>query len=109
VGDTQLKVHLARLVELELVVAHRAERGNGYCYELAWDGTGRDGERFVLGLAAPAGNDADRSGPGQPRSGPGRSPVGRLSALVGTAPHLKDNRPITVCRPSVPMNAPNAV
>ena len=78
-GDTQLKVHLARLVELELVVAHRAERGNGYCYELAWDGTGRDGERFVLGLAAPAGNDADRSGPGQPRSGPGRSPVGRLS------------------------------
>ena len=34
-GDTQLKVHLARLVDLELVLAHRGERG-GFGYELAW-------------------------------------------------------------------------
>lgn len=48
-GDTQLKVHLARLVDLELVVAHRADKGNGLVYELAWDGQGKDGERFALG------------------------------------------------------------
>ena len=36
-GDTQLKVHLARLVELELIWAHRGPRG-GYLYELAWEG-----------------------------------------------------------------------
>jgi len=76
-GDTQLKVHLARLVDLELVVTHRAEHGQGFAYELAWDGAGRDGERFVLGLSGPAGYDSDRSGHGLPRSGPGRAPVGR--------------------------------
>lgn len=37
-GDIQLKVHLGRLVELELVIAHRAERGAGFVYELAWAG-----------------------------------------------------------------------
>jgi DNA primase len=52
-GDTQLKVHLARLVDLELVVAHRIE-GATFLYELAWDGAaGRDGGRFVVGLSDP--------------------------------------------------------
>jgi DNA primase len=37
-GDTQLKVHLARLVELEYLVLHRAERGQGFAYELLFDG-----------------------------------------------------------------------
>ena len=37
-GDTQLKVHLARLAELELLLVHRAERGQGFCYELLYDG-----------------------------------------------------------------------
>ena len=35
-GDTQLKVHLARLVSLELVHAHRGAHGQ-FVYELAWD------------------------------------------------------------------------
>ncbi|MGH9285913.1 MAG: DNA primase, partial [Acidimicrobiales bacterium] len=42
-GDTQLKVHLARLVDLELGLAHRAEHGPGFVYELAWAGEGADG------------------------------------------------------------------
>jgi DNA primase catalytic core len=41
-GDTQLKIHLARLAELEYVLVHRAERGQGYVYELLYDGDGRD-------------------------------------------------------------------
>lgn len=34
-SDTALKVHLARLVDLELVLAHRGERANSFVYELA--------------------------------------------------------------------------
>jgi hypothetical protein len=84
-GDTQLKIHLARLVELELVTAHRAEKGSGFTFELCWDGKGRDGERFMIGLAEPANlgaghaYDGDRSGPESERSAPGRPPVGGWS------------------------------
>jgi DNA primase len=84
-GDTQLKVHLGRLVDLELVVAHRAERGSGFVYELAWDGAGGDGGRFLIGLVDPATlnrnrvYDDERSGPQGDRSGSGRPPVGPRS------------------------------
>jgi DNA primase len=91
-SDTALKVHLARLVDLELVIAHRAEKGNGFVYELAWDGAGRDGGRFLIGLTDPSqltsvhvyddsrsGQNGARSGAGQgvvsPRSGPGQGGV----------------------------------
>ena len=33
-GDTQLKVHLERLVELEYVIVHRGGRGQSFVYEL---------------------------------------------------------------------------
>ncbi|MEA2685086.1 MAG: hypothetical protein QOE93_281 [Actinomycetota bacterium] len=83
-GDTQLKVHLARLVELEYLVVHRSDRG-GFSYELAWDGAGRDGAAFLVGLLDPAAlatataYDPDRSGQNGIRSGPGRPPVGPRS------------------------------
>jgi len=47
-GDTQLKVHLARLVDLELLVVHRFESG-GFGYELTWRGEGEHGGSFLLG------------------------------------------------------------
>jgi hypothetical protein len=34
-GDSQLRVHLGRLVELELVLAHRGRQGQTFLYELA--------------------------------------------------------------------------
>ena len=37
-SDTQLKVHLARLAEMEYLLIHRALRGQGYVYELLYDG-----------------------------------------------------------------------
>ncbi len=82
-GDTQLKVHLGRLVSLEYLLAHRAERG-GFSYELAWDGAGRDGSAFVVGLLDPAAlaaatYDPGRSGENGERSGPGRPPGGGWS------------------------------
>ena len=44
--------HLARLVVLEYVLVYRTARGNAREYELLFDGQGRNGRRFVLGLTA---------------------------------------------------------
>jgi hypothetical protein len=80
-GDTQLKVHLARLVELEHVHVHR--RGTRFEYELLYAGEGKDGGLFVPGLVSPANlhSDRERSGPRGDRSAPGRPSVGGQSAL----------------------------
>jgi post-segregation antitoxin (ccd killing protein) len=101
-GDTQLKIHLARLVDLELVVAHRSERGT-FVYELAWRGEGSDGASFLAGLVDPATlapntstgptgpvpaptYGPDRLGPQPARSGSGRPPVGGRSGTGHTRP-----------------------
>jgi hypothetical protein len=75
-----LKVHLARLVDLELVTVHKPDSATGYLYGLAWDGQGVDGSRFVIGLADPATlTDQSINGYQQQRSGNGRDPVGPRS------------------------------
>jgi hypothetical protein len=101
-GDTQLKVHLARLVELELVWAHRAERSGGFVYELAWS-SDHDGDRFLPGLVDVATLETtattdDRSGPKGGRSGSGRPPVAGQSApgrdpVSDTNPQANDQKP----------------
>jgi DNA primase catalytic core len=53
-GDTQLRTHLDRLVELEYVLVHRGGRGQSFVYELLWDGEGSDGRPFLVGLFDPA-------------------------------------------------------
>jgi len=52
-SDFPLRCHLARLVELEYVLAYRTGCGNQRHYELLYDGQGRRGEPFLLGLADP--------------------------------------------------------
>jgi DNA primase len=37
-GLTQLRLHMERLVDLELVLVHRGLRGQSFVYELLWDG-----------------------------------------------------------------------
>ncbi len=101
-GDTQLKVHLARLVDLELVMAHRLESG-AFGYELLWNptaatstpvngaayDTGYDlGGRFLAGLTDPAtlldsGYDDQPVGPEPEIYGYDHQPVGAEAALVG--------------------------
>jgi hypothetical protein len=49
-GDTQVRVHLDRLVALEYVLMHRGDRGQSFVYELVYDGSGKDGGRFLPGL-----------------------------------------------------------
>ncbi len=81
-GDTQLKVHLARLVELEYLVAHRAKSAV-FEHELVYDlGADEHTLRFP-GLAdidaLRCAYDAARSGQTEARSGTGRPPVGPRS------------------------------
>lgn len=113
-GDTQLKRHLARLVDLELVHAHRAETTGGFIYELAWH-AGHDGTRFLPGLvdldeatgeARPthgtptdsAATTGDRSAPNRGRSGGGRPTVAGRSApgrppASGPNPQANSHKP----------------
>ncbi|MBD2782689.1 DNA primase, partial [Xenorhabdus sp. 38] len=49
-GDTQLKVHLSRLVEMEYLLLHR--RGLTFAYELLFDGDGSDAAH-LNGLIVP--------------------------------------------------------
>ena len=52
-GDYQLRRHLKRLIELEYVISHRTGHGNAREYELLYDGQGREGQPFLLGLVDP--------------------------------------------------------
>jgi DNA primase len=94
-GDTQLKVHLARLAELEYLLVHRVKAGQGYEYELLYDGAGEAGERFLMGLSEPKSApihayDDRRSAPGRgvvgSRSGPGRGAVAPAKTPENLAP-----------------------
>jgi hypothetical protein len=53
-GDYQLRRHLKRLIEMEYVLAQRTGHNNGRQYQLLYDGQGRDGQSFLLGLVDPA-------------------------------------------------------
>jgi DNA primase len=83
-GNTQLKVHLRRLEELEYLAVHRAGRGQGFLYELAYDGGGKDGRAHLSGLLhveIEREYDGERSGQNGGWSGPGRSEVGPESGV----------------------------
>jgi len=83
-GNTQLKVHLSRLVEMEYLVVHRGG-GQSFLYELVYDGGGKNGKPFLPGLIdvdklnVKHGCDVNRSGQNEKRSPPGRPLVGGVS------------------------------
>jgi DNA primase len=94
-GDTQLKVHLQRLVELEYLLVH-GRRGQ-HVYELVYDGQGQAGERFLTGLLDPeklrrSGVEAERSGSGRPLVGP-ESVGGRGAGTAGTGSQVEGMEP----------------
>ena len=72
-SDTALKVHMARLVELEYLLVHRGRAGR-FDYELLFDG---DEEQHLMGLIdiEKLDYDANRSGQKQKQSGCGQPPV----------------------------------
>ena len=84
-GDTQLKIHLARLTELEYTLVHRGGRGQSFEYELLYDGEAEETGPHVSGLidvealrqACGAQHyDAERSGSAHQQSALGRGAVG---------------------------------
>ena len=100
-SDTQLKVHLGRLLELEYLIVRRAVDGQHaarFVYELVYDGEGADGAPFLMGLidtqalaAEQAANemsyDGNRSGREEDRPGSGRPLVGPRSGGGPGAEH----------------------
>lgn len=82
-GNTQLKVHLHRLEELEYLLVHRGGRGQSFVYELLYDGDTGQEAPHLSGLI-----DVDelerlyddkKSGPASHPSVTGRSHVGAVS------------------------------
>jgi DNA primase catalytic core len=81
-GNTQLGIHLARLVEMEYLIEHSARRGTASGYELAYGGEGEQGQAFLMGLidagtlqSAPTtatvrGEEVGRTGSKRPQTGP---------------------------------------
>jgi hypothetical protein len=59
-SDNQLKVHCARLTEMEYLQVHSGSRGHSLRYELLWDGPVKDG-RHLCGLI-----ELGEPGPGEP-------------------------------------------
>jgi hypothetical protein len=79
-GNTQLKVHLRRLEELEYLLIHRGGRGQSIVYELLYDGE-LDDQKHLMGLidVEKLGYDAKKSGVKPNRSGSSRPQVGAKS------------------------------
>jgi len=50
-SNTRLHVHLKELVDFEYIAIETGRNGMPFRYRLAWEGQGKDGKRFMLGLA----------------------------------------------------------
>jgi len=53
-SDSQLKLHCARLADMEYLLVHAGSRGHSFSYELLWDGADDEDERRLCGLIDPA-------------------------------------------------------
>ncbi len=84
-GDSQLKLHLARLADYELVITRRTGSG-GFSYELAWQ------PDSPAGSTADAAMTPDRPGSGGSRPGPGRGPAGGRPGGGRAAPGAPDGQ-----------------
>ncbi len=82
-GDSQLKLHLARLADYELVIARRTGPGGGFSYELAWQPESATGS--TSDAAADTATTPDRPGSAGSRPGPGRGPAGGWPGAGRTA------------------------
>jgi DNA primase len=90
-GDTQLKIHLHRLEEMEYLLIHRGGRGQSFVYELMFVRPS-DGGKPVLGglidmdVLSKHRYDEKKSGQTEQRSGSSRPQVGGVSDVVKTLP-----------------------
>ena len=107
-GDTQLKIHLARLVELEYLIVHRGGRGQSFEYELVFDGDIAGDARHASGLidvdALRRDYDAQRSGASAAQSAIGRAAVGGSSAGGQGLESSSEAKPPAVLSPARALN-----
>ena len=86
-GDTQLKIHLHRLEEMEYLLIHRGGRGQSFVYELMF-ARPTDGGKPMLGglidveVLSKNAYDEKKSGQTEQRAGSGRPQVGGVSGAV---------------------------
>ena len=83
-GDTQLKIHLHRLEEMEYLLVHRGGRGQSFVYELVFARQADSGRPVLPGLIdvdtlRKQWYDEKKSGPEAGKSGPSRPQVGGVS------------------------------
>lgn len=80
-GNTQLKMHLSRLEDMEYLLAHGGGRGKLIEYELLYGGEGQDSAPFLMGLidAERLGLDAKKSGVSTEKSASSRVQIGPKS------------------------------
>jgi post-segregation antitoxin (ccd killing protein) len=89
-GNTQLKVHLARLEDMEFLAMHNVPRSKAIAYELLFDGSADNNNPQLMGLLnvdyLKKNNeihhyDKQKSGAEKEKSGSGRPQVGAVSVL----------------------------
>jgi DNA primase catalytic core len=90
-GDTQLKVHLHRLEEMEYLLIHRGGRGQSFVYELVFTRQADSSRPVLPGLIdvdalRSRTYDGKKSGPETGKSGSSRPQVGGVSGAVKVAP-----------------------
>jgi hypothetical protein len=96
-GNTQLKIQLHRLEELEYLLVHRGGRGQAMVYELLYNGEGGGEQAFMMGLidseCLKQGYDKKKSGLKANRSGSSRPQAGveSGSGRDGKNGHKPDN------------------
>ncbi len=93
-GDTQLKIHLHRLEEMEYLLVHRGGRGQSFVYELTFTRPEDGGKPVLEGLIdietlkyytydeKKSGLEADRSGSSRPLVGGVSEPVKSASESI---------------------------
>jgi DNA primase len=104
-SDSQLKLHCARLADMEYLLIHGGNRGHSLSYELLWDG-GDDAEhrRHLCGLLDPGQLDDHDQGP---RLRPPQVWADGAQVEVKSAPSLGQVWPKSglVKQPQTPANA----
>ncbi len=111
-SDTQLRVHLARLAELEYLAAYRDGAGGRFVYELVYDGHG-ESEPHLSGLidtttiAKSRGMEAEVAGRSRPDRGPvaGGSPESESPLEISPKRTSRGNGAVTSYSQPLPLAA----
>ena len=90
-SDTQLRVHLERLVSLEYLIVHRGARGQTFEYELLYDGDGAmaphlSGLLDTSAMPTSRGGEGYFAGSSRPQNAPNAAPSRHAESAANPAP-----------------------